>query len=389
MPIQNKNKSSSKNDIVSSEEIELLLSRVEAPISDWLKTKEYRFRTLTVKKAAKHIGISEEDLRLYLKYVVKGSLNTFLEPMRVEEAKILMFVKGGPLGLDEFIKAGFSNVSDYYNAFKRVEGVYPSTWALEQSAKKASFENQRSEDIKEKVKRVSDAIGPWERSLGYRKVNLTTHQIAKALGVSDDDLYYYCCLELHDSIENWVDQQRIYDAKILLISEPDKSISKISFMLGYVTTTAFQKSFEKYVGVTPELWREKILGISATKKNEEQKTNPRLVFSFDIEPITKWKRNKGYCQPNLTPAFVAKQTGFSEVRLKQYVWQVERCSFQDWLTKLRMEEAKSLLVRYPQKEVQEIMKNVGYTSQATFLAHFKQLTGTTPAKWRIEHDIVS
>ena len=143
-----------KSTTASNPDIDQLLSRVEKPIAEWKKTKDYRHRNLTIKKTAEQIGITVEDFRQYLKHVVRGNLKTFFSPMRVEDAKILMFVKGGPLSYDEFTKAGFSDTADFYYTFKSVEGVLPNTWALEDSVAKTAFEKDLSDDIKERVKRV-------------------------------------------------------------------------------------------------------------------------------------------------------------------------------------------------------------------------------------------
>ena len=362
-------------------EIERLLARVEMPINEWIKTKGYRLRSLTISKTAKHIGISEADLRLYLNIVVKGSLNSFLGPLRVEDAKTLMIAKGGELDENEYNKVGFSSVIEYFNMFKKVEGMYPSTWALEESAKKSSFKKQHSVIIQEGVERVKKAIGNWERNMEYRKPNLTAHTVAKELRVSDDDLYYYCCLELHDTIENWIEQQRIYDARIILRSEPQKRISSISSMLGYITEFSFRNSFEKLTGVTPESWRGENKQSPIIDKGESD-PQQKQAFPFDIEPILQWKRKKGYCQSNLSLKDVARAVGFSEARFSQYLKKVESNSFQNWISTLRMEEAKRLLSSNSPLTVSQIASKVGIPNIGTFRAFFIHHTGMTPDGWR-------
>lgn len=361
----------------STADINQLLDRVEKPIADWLKTNDYRKRTLTIKKTAELIGISREDFRLYLKYIVQGNLQRFLAPRRVEYAKFLMFVEGGVLSREGCIKAGFSDIPDYYNAFEQVEGILPTEWTMAKNPGRIAFEKQLSEEIKCSMNNVKKALDAWERNMGHRRSRLTTNKVAKAIGVSVDDLYCYCCLELHDTILHWIELQRIYDAKMILSAEPKKRINAVSSMLGYDTPLAFRNSFERVTGTSLDSWRETLF---PNKRPKTEKNTAEQVF--DVEPITQWKRKKGYCRPGLTQKDVARIVGFSEARFAQYLQLIEKKPFSIWLSNLRIEEAKRLLSRNLSLTILQVAAEVGLPNKTLFYSTFLQHTGMTPDTWR-------
>ncbi|MBP1990727.1 helix-turn-helix domain-containing protein [Paenibacillus eucommiae] len=59
-------------------------------------------------------------------------------------------------------------------------------------------------------------------------------------------------------------------------------------------------------------------------------------------------------------------------------------NFVDYLTTIRMEQAKLLLAEYPDKPVQEIAQSVGYNHSMSFIRVFKKLEGLTPGDFRRE-----
>lgn len=362
----------------SSTDLENLINRVESPISIWLNTKDYRLKSLTTKKAAIRIGINVDDFRLYLKYVVKGSLSALLGTRRVEEAKKLMFTKGSVLNDNEYMRIGFSDLADYYYTFNKVEGILPSTWINRELSNHNSSYQNISNEIKEKMEIVRKALIVWERNMGYREPGLTDHKVAKALGVDDDDLFYYCCIVLHDTIQNWIEKQRIYDAKLLLQSNPQLSIDDIRSLLGYRYASSLKNSYEKITGSIPEAWKKD----SQPKLAKTANTSTNITrLPFDIEPIIQWKRKKGFCQPNLTQKDVAKVIGFSDKRFADYLKQVEKRIFTDWISLLRIDEAKRLLSTDSSLTLSEVARKVGVSGNGKFRSLFWKYTGQSPESW--------
>jgi methylphosphotriester-DNA--protein-cysteine methyltransferase len=56
--------------------------------------------------------------------------------------------------------------------------------------------------------------------------------------------------------------------------------------------------------------------------------------------------------------------------------------FSQYLRQQRIDEAKELLVSQPKASVLTIGLEVGFSSQSNFYEAFKEIAGTTPAKFR-------
>lgn len=56
----------------------------------------------------------------------------------------------------------------------------------------------------------------------------------------------------------------------------------------------------------------------------------------------------------------------------------------EWLTRHRIERAKSLLARHPDMPLTQVALCIGYSTQSAFATAFRRVTGTTPSVWRRE-----
>lgn len=366
-------------------DIPLLLNRVEQPIDEWINRKGYCKRSLTVSKAANSIGIASDDLRNYLKYVAKEPFCHWTYTMRNKDNKALMGIRDDILGKSNQKDVGNEDSNAFGNSFKKSVGVYPTTWILEKMTELGISSEQLHERITAIMSQIKLSLDRWERAMGYRKRYLNAKVIAKALSVKSEDLKTYCQLILMDSIEHWVEQQRVYDAKIILRLEPKRSIASVGDMLGFTNTVSFRNSFEKLTSYTPEAWR---------GEPEERKTeslNPAFINTstapvFDVTQINKWKRQKGYCHAYLTQHDVARMVGFSDSRFSQYLQIVVKDSFSNWIASMRIEEAKRLLKSNSSLTILQVASKVGIPNKATFYTLFKQFTGLTPDLWRFDYD---
>jgi len=100
--------------------------------------------------------------------------------------------------------------------------------------------------------------------------------------------------------------------------------------------------------------------------------------------IKKWVESGGPSQKDLNMNIVSRQIGTNRTYLSKYVNQVEKKTFRDWISGLRVERAKHLLVENPELSTEEIASLCGFTSQSNFSHQFKALTGVAPSKWRNE-----
>ena len=56
--------------------------------------------------------------------------------------------------------------------------------------------------------------------------------------------------------------------------------------------------------------------------------------------------------------------------------------FKEYLTDVRLEQAKELLVAHPEMTINEISQAIGYRKTSNFIKKFKDIYGVTPAKYR-------
>ena len=68
--------------------------------------------------------------------------------------------------------------------------------------------------------------------------------------------------------------------------------------------------------------------------------------------------------------------------LSQYINTRYGCSFNTWLTQLRLTEAKRLLASSPTLPIDSIAKMTGFASKSHFINSFKASERITPGKWR-------
>ena len=128
-------------------------------------------------------------------------------------------------------------------------------------------------------------------------------------------------------------------------------------------------------------------GALADNVAEDTSAQPKATSkATDLETkiapyVEKWVEKKLYCNPNLSIKEVATQMGTNHNYLSQYLNNTLQVTFQLWLNALRIEEAKSILLSEP-LSVEEVGIRVGIPESYNFSRWFKNITGTTPLKYR-------
>ena len=106
------------------------------------------------------------------------------------------------------------------------------------------------------------------------------------------------------------------------------------------------------------------------------------VYHSDIAPrIEEWIRNEGYCKPGLTLNELSVQLCTNRTYLSEYINSVYKMTFRDWITDLRIECAKRLMVQNPGLRVQDISVMSGFLSLSHFSRTFREKEGCSPARW--------
>lgn len=98
--------------------------------------------------------------------------------------------------------------------------------------------------------------------------------------------------------------------------------------------------------------------------------------------ISEWVNTEGYLRSGLTIKELADTLLSNRTYLSEYIKTTYGASFCDWITGLRIEYAKNLMIQNPQLIVSDIAEKSGFLSSSHFIRLFKENTGYTPAKWR-------
>ncbi len=105
--------------------------------------------------------------------------------------------------------------------------------------------------------------------------------------------------------------------------------------------------------------------------------------------VALWCDEKRFCRDSLTIKTVAQEIGTNHTYLSAYLNRQLGCSFQQWLNTLRIEEAKALFKKHPDRTITQIGRMVGITQPYNFSRWFKQITGRSPLQWKKRGDPVS
>jgi len=89
-----------------------------------------------------------------------------------------------------------------------------------------------------------------------------------------------------------------------------------------------------------------------------------------------------YREPGVNIEELAGKLNIGRTTLSILINREEGVNFNTWINRLRIEDAKQLLIENPGFAISTISEIVGYTEQANFSRQFKQVAGESPLIWR-------
>ena len=102
--------------------------------------------------------------------------------------------------------------------------------------------------------------------------------------------------------------------------------------------------------------------------------------------IQRWIEEKRWME-DASLQDVARELGISRDRLSNYFRVNTGKTFLQWRKEKRINEAKVLLIRNKDLPTGIIGEAVGICDKSNFKREFRELTGCTPAQWRLEHKL--
>ena len=119
---------------------------------------------------------------------------------------------------------------------------------------------------------------------------------------------------------------------------------------------------------------------------KEDKNTPQTPTVKSIENnLKKWLDEQQYLQSAITLDDVSCYVGTNNKYLSLYINQKMNCTFREWINRLRIEEAKRLLLDYPDINISEIALLTGFATPSHFSQQFRAITRSSPSNWRLHH----
>ena len=108
----------------------------------------------------------------------------------------------------------------------------------------------------------------------------------------------------------------------------------------------------------------------------EQELN-RIEHALD-----KWLKEKRYREYDKTREQIAKELNTSKEMLHMFFVTRMSVDFKTWRTRLRIEEAKVLLLENPEMSINIVAELSGFSDRSNFHRQFTKIVGCSPKQWR-------
>jgi AraC-like DNA-binding protein len=145
---------------------------------------------------------------------------------------------------------------------------------------------------------------------------------------------------------------------------------------------ALSFSFVLYLTIILGLKNNKKLQTEEPTKYKHNKIDDQLVTLLNTKLDGLMTTEHLYKNPNLTLPELAKKLQVSVPQLSQFLNHNLSTSFADYVNKLRINEAKKLLLSKSRLTMELIAEQSGYNSQSTFYSAFRKFERCTPAMFR-------
>ena len=158
----------------------------------------------------------------------------------------------------------------------------------------------------------------------------------------------------------------------------------------YLTSNAPQKTQEAEESRAEEEQEKKLKYLKIEKLKDAS-----LEGDYDEETIQKveraveqWTARGGHRKAGITSPVAAAEMGIARYQLTAWVKQRGYESFSRWMTALRIDEAKRVLLEHPDWGSEAVADYCGFNSRQYFHTVFRQHTGVTPAQYQQQHGVV-
>ena len=98
--------------------------------------------------------------------------------------------------------------------------------------------------------------------------------------------------------------------------------------------------------------------------------------------LEKWVKEKRYREYDKTREQIAKELNTTKEMLHLFFFTRMSVDFKTWRTRLRIEEAKVLLLENPEMSINIVAELSGFSDRSNFHRQFTKIVGCSPKQWR-------
>ena len=98
--------------------------------------------------------------------------------------------------------------------------------------------------------------------------------------------------------------------------------------------------------------------------------------------VNEWVKNKEYLKNDIGIEKLGKKLGINRTYISNYINDIYQVNFNTWIHRMRIADAKQMIIDNPGITMWQISIMTGYADQAHFSKLFKPITGVSPMKWK-------
>ena len=119
-----------------------------------------------------------------------------------------------------------------------------------------------------------------------------------------------------------------------------------------------------------------------TTSGKDKTAEDTAVTMRNVEyAVRKWIKAEGYLKSGMKLPIAADEIGVPQYQLTAWLRQ-QNLKYSDWITGLRIEDAKRMLLEHPEWTSEAIAENCGFTTREYFHRIFRSTIGMTPAQYQ-------
>lgn len=159
----------------------------------------------------------------------------------------------------------------------------------------------------------------------------------------------------------------------------------LSFMALGFNLTPVSDIIDEEVDASPSEAQEEAPAVEEEGTAEPASTLSEQRSAEIRAAIERWRADKGYSQPDVNSVNLAEKLRVPKRQLIRYIQECEGKTFRVWLSELRIEEAKRMLIEDDNYKLETIAYACGFSHRSYLQNRFKAITGLTPREWQECH----